>query len=257
MRMVTMTDPERERMTTAFTGQLDGDFYGAVAWRGDKIIAIEFFDILAPKELHGTYPFRRELRIYEMVGDLPLAMSQEELQDRLELWIANDRALLPAVQFASDVDAYPVSSYSSTDVRMAPLPQMEAEVIRAFAVRTLDEEFIGPTPEECEILLNGSDSVGFKSMKTLESHLEQLQVVAAYVKAIESNSPHPLKDVAENLGIPHVRARNRVQFARDNAYLSGGQNKGRAVGYATTESHRVMQVLREHIRNSNRKAEQT
>jgi len=134
---------------------------------------------------------------------------------------------------------------------------MEAEVIRAFAVRTLDEEFIGPTPEECEILLKGSDPVGFKSMKTLESHLEQLQVVAEYVKAIESNSPHPLKDVAENLGIPHVRARNRVQFARDNAYLSGGQNKGRAVGYATTEAHRVMQVLREHIRNSNGKAEQT
>ena len=245
---------ELERMTTVFSEPSEGDVHAAVAWRGEKIMAVEFFDVLAPVDFDGTYPFRRELRIYEVIGEMPLKMSVEELEDRLKLWVENDRSQLPAIQHASQLEAYPVSSYSSTDVRGAPLPQMEAEVVRAFAERTMDEDFTGPTNEECDILLSGSDTLEFKSMKTLASHLQQLQAVAAYVSAIESNSPHPLQVVAKNLEIEHVRARNLIQFARDNKYLTGGQNKGKAAGYATTEAHRTMRRIRDFIKTLNDKA---
>ena len=74
---------ELERMTTAFSEPSEGDVHAAVAWRGEKIMAVEFFDVLAPVDLDGTYPFRRELRIYEVMGEMPLKMSVEELEDRL------------------------------------------------------------------------------------------------------------------------------------------------------------------------------
>jgi hypothetical protein len=223
--------------------------HAAVAWAGPGHLVIEFYDVLDTGE--GLYPFVRETRILACPAGTATPPSSADLQSRLASWVANDRSAVPAIEQAPQ--EFAVNQFSPTDVKNAPYSQMFAELMRTLATETSATPFQAPTPEDFEDVTRLKLKLDFASTTALQSRISQLQAVEAYLTALHNDNTSPLKTVADVLGVSHIRARNLIQFARENDYLTAGRSKGKATGMATPKAYGLTRAVSAAIADAERR----
>jgi len=233
----------RDRLTVAFYSGDDAGDFAAVAWRGDDLVVLQFYELLQDRTF--MHPFAREIRAYQPHVDDPDTIPVEELEERLERWVRSEYPHLPVIRIQDG--AWPTTEYQDSGIRQVPFNQMTARVIREFGQQEVEGSFAGPSAEQLEFLVDHPEAFAGSSARQIAAHAAQLQAVDAYVKAIENGSTAPLKEVAEKLDVDHVRARNLIQFARNGGFLTGGRTKGRATGRPTKEAFEWMADLEARI----------
>jgi len=232
----------RDRLTVAFyIGDGSGDF-AAVAWRGDDLVVIQFYELLEDPTF--VHPFAREIRAFQPHRDDPETIPVEELEERLERWVRSEYEHLPVIRTQDEAWH---TEYQDSGIRQVPFNQMTARVISEFGLQEEEGHFAGPSTEQLRFVVERPEVFPGTSHREFVAKTLQLQAVEAYVQAIENGSTAPLKEVADTLGVDHVRARNLVQFARNNHFLTGGRTKGRATGRPTKVAFQFMADLEERI----------
>lgn len=243
-------DPGAEHFTIVFRVATNAhEPLAAIAWRGKDVIAIEFHELLEISEAEAD-SFARELRIFEASDFFPQAVPVETLEEMLDNWIENIYPLLPVIQESDarreqGLEAmWPTSEYSSAASRQAPVSEMRRIVLQRYMEELVPMPFIAPTDEQVARIIDAPEwlaETGFNRAQS-KSRLQQLQAVGYYLEALQ-NREAPIQYIAQKMDIDPIRARNVIQFARDQKYLVGG-SQGLSRGMPTRLAVEMAQLAR-------------
>ena len=218
----------------------EDDMYAAVAFRGEDLIAVAFYEHLvdaASEEYVFTHLW--EVRALPVPHGYPNAMPAEELEERLLRWEAHE---VPHLQ----------SEYSDQlaerSLRSVPFHRMAQEVVADYFGQEASTELVLPTEEQLDACRAVGAFPGFRSSRDMESAIDQLKAVNAYVTAINSGDQRPIVAAARMMfgdeTSTHItRIRNLIQFARQNGYLTKPQH-GRSGGIPTRKALELCEALK-------------
>jgi len=218
----------------------------AIAWRGSDLIAVEFHAILETEV--GNFPFAREVRFFEVVDGYPDRMPVDDLLRLLEVWRKHEMPLLPLYKVAEltgDSGGFYSRQYSAAELRQAPFSEMRKRLLLEYSAQDAEDRFNAPEAKDLELVAGHPDwfaATGWTA-RTSTAHLAQLAAIAPYMASLESNQP-PIQCVAKTLGVSANRARNLIQFARENGYLGGG-SQGASRGKPTRKAADLADTVRE------------
>lgn len=246
--MDTSWAPEDDHFTVALRPKSpNGTPVVAVAWRGEDSIAVEFNEVLEVGA-DEYYLFTRETRLFGAPGDYPSCMPKESLEELLDTWLEHSFKHLPVIQAARAAGEFGGTSYSASQMKGVPFGDMFRRALLEFAGAEGESGLPLLTNDEVDLAAENSDLLALKGWTPVQirAHLQQLQAVAVYVSALQEGSK-PIQAVAETLGVNETRARNLIQFARENRYLTGG-SQGKASGAATRAALDLANEVRERVK---------
>jgi hypothetical protein len=206
----------------------------AAAVFGSESTTLCFFDFLETEDdiVDG---FLREVRVFATADTRSPKMSQTELKSRLSQWMKVDRPRLPIVATSRRDDAYPVKGVDISQLRQLPIPLIERIAFQQAGMVYDRDDFIGPSNLQIKTVARHPELLDFASERSLVAHLTQLQAVEYYLEAATEGSLTPLLHVQKNLKVPANTARNLIQRARENGYLTNARS-GKAIGKATKKA---------------------
>ena len=245
-------DPSSDHMTTVVRpGTKKEEPLAVVAWRGPEVVVVEIHEIL---ETGGDeyFPFVRETRVFQVADEYPQQVPEEVLNQLLTVWVKYQRHLLPLYEEQEDnrnsgQPGWQTLQYGVNEIKQAPYADMRKRLILDYATSEPQELFVPPSQSDIDLLAEHHDWLSLTRFTRSQSrtHLQQLQAIGAYMEAMQSRSEpsnqtkqsklQPVQHVAEVLSVSPVRARNLIQFSRDNGYLKGG-SKGTGQGLPTKKA---------------------
>lgn len=218
----------------------------AVAWRGEDLITIAFYEHLVDQTGYFVETYLWEVRAFALPDDYPLAVPAEELSERLTRWAKHDLMHLQGNYN---------NRWSERSLRNVPFHRMAQEAVAAYFNSEADTELVLPTEEELNACRAAGPWTEFRSTRDMESAFDQLKAVAAYVAAVNAGDPKPVvaasRTVFGDEDQTHVtRLRNLIQFARQNGYLTTLQH-GRSGGVPTRKVLDLIASIKERAAHAN------
>lgn len=236
-----VSETASDRFTVALS---DDGFLTAVAYRGEDLITVEFYENVVDTE-NNDYLFTHlwEVRAFAPSNDYPLAMPVEELAELLERWAKADRNFLQG--------GYE-NQISERSLRGVPFHRMQQEAATSYYNSEAEAPLNLPSPEELDVCRSAGLPQWFRSSRDMESAFDQLTAVAAYVEAVSSGAGKPVLEAAsvvfgDQEPIHVTRLRNLIQFARQNGYLTRAQH-GRSGGMPTRKAFDLCEAIRSQAR---------
>lgn len=218
----------------------------AVAWRGEDLITLAFYENLGASDGEYVYTYLHEVRAFAVPDDYPQAMPVEELSKRLQQWEAYDLPRLDAAIGPNEI--------SPRGLRAVPFGQMKQAAVFAYLDSEAPAPLVLPTEQELDCVRAAGPWPEFRSSRDMESAFEQLKAVAAYVAAVEAGEPKPIVSASRTLfgdeaRVNVTRMRNLIQFARQNGYLTKSQYErpghGRPGGIPTRKAMDLCVAIKE------------
>ena len=230
------------------------DLCGAASHVDFDSTTLCFFDLLRWGGGFSSISLR-EVRVFSTDESRMRNMTEQELKRRLLRWIKSDRPMLPIEKRSIRHNDPTLKSVDVSQLRQLPIPLMERLMFQRADLIRYSEDFIGPSNAEMKRVIRHPGPLGFKSERSLRAHLRQLQAVEQYLQAATHGSLAPLLQVQKSLGVSANTARNLIQRARENGYLTASRS-GKAIGRATDKARDFTTQVKEfslHLRRESRR----